>query len=67
MIELHHGFVDRLVEVFGAGEGQVGKVIALHIAPSLFDVIESRGILGSQSTLSQCTRCARAAVLALLV
>ena len=46
VIEPHDGFVDGLVEVFGSGEGLVGEVMPLHIAPSLLDVVEFGGILG---------------------
>ena len=45
VIELHNGFLDGLVEVFGAGEGLVGEVMPLHIAPSLLDVVEFGSVL----------------------
>ena len=45
VIALHDGFVDGLVEVFRSGEGLVGEVMPLHIAPSLLDVVEFGGVL----------------------
>ncbi|NBJ13597.1 hypothetical protein [Microvirga arsenatis] len=45
VIELHDGYVDGSVEVFGSGECLVGKVMLLHIAPSLLDIVEFGGIL----------------------
>jgi hypothetical protein len=45
VIALHDGFVDGLVEVFRSGEGLVGEVMPLHIAPSLLDVVECGGVL----------------------
>src|SRR5215207_7382171 len=45
VIALHDGFVDGLVEVFGSGEGLVGEVMPLHVAPSLLDVVEFGSVL----------------------
>ena len=45
VIEPHDGFVDGLVEVFGSGEGLVGEVMPLHVAPSLLDVVEFGSVL----------------------
>ena len=50
-----------MVEVCGIGEGLMGEVMRLEIAPDGFDVVEFGSVLGYHSTVSQCARAARAA------
>lgn len=40
------GLVDGLVEMVGIGEGPVGEVVTLEVAPDEFDVVKLRGVAG---------------------
>ena len=50
-----------LFERDGVGEGLVGEVMGLEVAPDRLDVIEFGRVFGSHSTVSQCARAASAA------
>ena len=46
VVEGFGGFVDGMVEGIGIGEGLVGEVVCLEVAPDAFDVVQLGSILG---------------------
>jgi hypothetical protein len=66
LVQRFHGRVDFVVEGFGVGERLMDQMMLHEIVPDNFDVVEFGGILGSNSTVSQCWRAASAARVILL-
>src|SRR3954468_19386701 len=66
-VQIGDGGVDCGFEIVEVGEGAMGEMMSLEIAPRTFDVLSSGAYLGSHSTVSQCRRASRAARLTLLV
>jgi len=46
LVEVVNGSVDGLVEVCDIGEGLMGEVMRLEIAPDGFDVVEFGSVFG---------------------
>ncbi len=44
LVELGDGMMDGVVEVVRSGEGHVGEMMPLQIAPDFFDVVEFGGV-----------------------
>ncbi len=43
-VELDHGLLDGAIQVIRAGEGLVGEVMPLQVAPEHLDVVQLRGV-----------------------
>jgi hypothetical protein len=66
VVEASDGVRDGAFESVGIGEGAVGELMLLEVAPASFDSFSSGAYFGSHSTVSQ-VRSASAFVVSLLV